>query len=429
MNNKRVIVIGAGAGGLMAGGRAGSCETEVLLLEKMAQPGKKILISGKSRCNLTNTKDLEDFIQAYGINGRFLYPAYHSFFRDDLIDFLKKLGVPTKSERGGRVFPESDNAGDVVSAFIRYLNENRVKLQTGVNVKAISTSGNRVTGVKTDQAEYPCDAVILATGGSSWPATGSTGDGYRMAAALGHTIVKLRPALVPLIVEDIDLAKSMQGVSLKNIRLTAYMGKAETIGEPRSGKNVIDTRMGEMMITHFGIGGPISLLMSLDVVDALEKGPVSVAIALKPGLSVEQLQSRLQKDFNFYSKKSFQNILKELLPVKMIDPIVSLSGIDASKRGNQINAKERASLVALLKSLRFNIKGPLPLGSAMVTAGGVSLKEIDPRTMASRIIKGLYFCGEVMDINADTGGYNLQAAFSTGYLAGESASAYVKNPE
>ena len=429
MINKRVIVIGAGAGGMMAAGQAASCGAEVLLLEKMEQPGKKILISGKSRCNLTNTKELEEFIQAYGINGRFLYPAFKRFFRDDLIDFLKKLGVLTKAERGGRVFPESDDAHDVVSAFRRYLNENRVKLQTGVNVKAIAISGGRVTAVKTDQAEYPCDAVILATGGSSWPATGSTGDGYKIASALGHTIIKLRPALVPLIVEEIDLVKSMQGVSLKNIRLTAYQGESESIGQPRSTKTIIDSQMGEMMITHFGLGGPLTLLMSLDIVDALEKGPVSVAIDLKPGLSIKQLQIRLQRDFDSYNKKSFQNILKELLPLKMIDSIVRLSGIDPNKQGNQINAKERDSLITLLKSLRFNIKGPLPLGSAMVTAGGVSLKEIDPRTMASRIIKGLYFCGEVMDINADTGGYNLQAAFSTGYLAGESATAYIKNPE
>jgi predicted Rossmann fold flavoprotein len=425
MNTQRVIVIGAGASGMMAAGRAAACGAEVLLLEKMEQPGKKILVSGKSRCNLTNSKELEDFIQAFGPNGRFLYPAFKRFFRDDLIDFLKKLGVETKTERGGRVFPSSDDARDIVAAFGQYLKKNRVKLQTVVKVQAILTSEGKVTGVKTDQSEYPCGAIILATGGASWPATGSTGEGYRMAAALGHTIIKLRPALVPLVVEETDLVKSMQGVSLKNVTLTAFRG--DSTNSPQARKYIIDSRLGEMMLTHFGLGGPITLLMSRKIVDALGKVRVSVSIDLKPGLSNAQLQARLQSDFDTFSKKDLQNILKELLPLKLIDPIISLSGIDPAKKGNQLNAKERDRLVVLLKCLRFNIKGPLPLTSAMVTAGGVSLKEIDPRTMASRLWKGLYFCGEVMDIDADTGGYNLQAAFSTGFVAGESAATFTRN--
>jgi predicted Rossmann fold flavoprotein len=426
MENTKVIVIGAGAGGLMAAGRAAECGARVLLLEKMKQPGKKILISGKSRCNLTNLREMEEFILAFGPNGRFLYSSFSRFFRDDLLDFMKRLGVETKSERGGRVFPASDDAKEVVEAFKRYLEDTRVKLETNTRVSAILTKNGEVCGVKTEQGDYPCEAVILATGGSSWPATGSTGDGYRMAEALGHTIVKLRPGLVPLVVEEVALAKSMQGVSLKNICLTAYQGQADSIDAPRSWKKIIDTRHGEMMMTHFGLGGPVTLLMSLDIVDALAKGPVSVAIDLKPGMDMETLQLRLQRDFDTFSKKAFQNILKELLPQKMIDPIVKLSGIPADKKGHQINANERDSLAKLLKSLRFNIKEPLPLSVAMVTAGGVSLKEIDPRSMASRLVKGLYFCGEVMDIDADTGGYNLQAAFSTGYVAGESAAEYVK---
>jgi predicted Rossmann fold flavoprotein len=426
MENTKVIVIGAGAGGLMAAGRAAECGARVLLLEKMKQPGKKILISGKSRCNLTNLREMEEFILAFGPNGRFLYSSFSRFFRDDLLDFMKRLGVETKSERGGRVFPASDDAKEVVEAFKRYLEDTRVKLETNTRVSAILTKNGEVCGVKTEQGDYPCEAVILATGGSSWPATGSTGDGYRMAEALGHTIVKLRPGLVPLVVEEVALAKSMQGVSLKNICLTAYQGQADSIDAPRSWKKIIDTRHGEMMMTHFGLGGPVMLLMSLDIVDALANGPVSVAIDLKPGMDMETLQLRLQRDFDTFSKKAFQNILKELLPQKMIDPIVKLSGIPADKKGHQINANERDSLAKLLKSLRFNIKEPLPLSVAMVTAGGVSLKEIDPRSMASRLVKGLYFCGEVMDIDADTGGYNLQAAFSTGYVAGESAAEYVK---
>jgi predicted Rossmann fold flavoprotein len=283
-----------------------------------------------------------------------------------------------------------------------------------------------VAGVATDKGEYSARSVILAAGGASWPATGSTGDGYRIAAVLGHTIVKLRPALVPLVVEELELAKSMQGVSLKNVRLTAYPCRAEEIEQPRAWKHIIDTRMGGMLFTHFGIGGPIVLQMSLDIVDALENGPVSIAIDLKPALKLDQLKIRLQRDFDSHSKMTYQHILTELLPHKMIDPVVKLSGVAAGKPGHQITAVERDKLAGLVKALSFNIKGPLPLSAAMVTAGGVSLQEIDPRTMASKLVKGLYFCGEVMDIDADTGGYNLQAAFSTGYVAGESAAAFIQ---
>jgi predicted Rossmann fold flavoprotein len=421
MQKKRVIVIGAGAAGMMAAGRAAEKGASVLLLEKMPTPGRKILISGKTRCNLTNTKELEDFISAYGVNGRFLYGAFHQFFRDDLLEFMRRYGVETKDERGGRVFPASDNAADVVRAVSTYLNEFGVELRTGIKVNGINMSNGKVTGVRTAKGDFQAEAVILATGGSSFPSTGSTGDGYTIAAEAGHSIVKLRPGLVPLIVEEVDLAKNMQGVSLKNVSLTAYRCRSEEIDSPRAWKHIIDTRQGEMMLTHFGLGGPLTLLMSLEIVDALEDGPVSVAIDLKPGLKLDQLQLRLQRDFDTFSKRTFKSILKELLPHKMIEPVAKLSGIQADKPGHQINARERNELAVLVKSIRFNIKGALPLGSAMVTAGGVSLKEIDPQTMASKLIGGLYFCGEVMDIDADTGGFNLQAAFSTGYVAGGSA--------
>jgi predicted Rossmann fold flavoprotein len=426
VENKKIIVIGAGAAGMMAAGRAAQNGADVLLLEKTDQPGQKILISGKTRCNLTNSKDLEDFITAYGKNGRFLYGVFSRFFRNDLLALMKHYGVETKTERGGRIFPASDNAQDVVHAFERYLANYRVKVQTNSKVSAIKIEDGKAVGVKTETTTYPADAVILAAGGSSYPATGSAGDGYRMAASLGHTITKLRPGLVPLIVQEIEIARSMQGVSLKNVRLTAYQCQADQISSVKSQKLVVDSKMGEMMMTHFGIGGPITLQMSLGIVDALEKGPVSVAIDLKPALDIKQLQQRLQRDFDTFSKRTFQNILKELLPLKLIDPIARLSGIPFEKFGSQIIAEERDRLAALLKSVRFNIKSSLPLQTAMVTAGGVSLKEIDPRSMASKLIKGLYFCGEVIDIDADTGGYNLQAAFSTGYVAGESAAEYVK---
>jgi predicted Rossmann fold flavoprotein len=426
MKNKQVIVIGAGAGGMMAAGRAAEKGARVLLLEKMPTPGRKILVSGKTRCNLSNSRDLDEFISAYGINGRFLYGAFHRFFRDDLLDLMRRYGVETKAERGGRIFPVSNDAADVVSAFQKYLAEFGVETRTEVKVKHIIIADGKVIGVQTDIGEFPAEAVVVAAGGASWPATGSNGDGYQMAKEIGHNIIKLRPGLVPLAVEEVELAKSMQGVSLENVRLTAYRGPANAIDVPGASKKIIDTRLGDIMITHFGIGGPLTLLMSLEIVDALGKGPASIAIDLKPALNLDQLHLRLQRDFDTFNKRILKSLLKELLPQKMIEPIAKLSGIPGDKPGHQINAKERNGLAALLKSIRFNIKGPLPISAAMVTAGGVSLKEIDPQTMASRLVKGLYFCGEVMDIDADTGGFNLQAAFSTGYVAGESAAAFLR---
>jgi predicted flavoprotein YhiN len=439
MIRKQVVVVGAGAGGMMAAGRAAEAGANVLLLEKTERPGKKILISGKTRCNLTNTRELDRFIAMYGTNGRFLYSAFNRFFRDDLLIFLRRYGVETKTERGGRVFPASDDARDIVKAFEHYLADNGVQMQTGVHVTKILVEKGCVTGVQTGRKTYPAAAVVLATGGASYPNTGSTGDGYRMAAAVGHTITSLRPALVPLVVFETERAKSMQGVSLHNVRLTAYQCTADEInpsiaatrdsGRGITGKRprspIIESRMGEMMMTHFGIGGPIVLQMSLAIVDALEHGPVSVSIDLKPALGEKELRERLQRDFDHYSKRGYRNILKGLLPQKLVGPFVEMTGIPPDKRGHQIVAEERERLLYLLKSLRFNIKAPLPLASAMVTAGGVSLKEIDPRTMSSRLVAGLYFCGEVMDIDAETGGYNLQAAFSTGYVAGENAAKFV----
>ena len=435
-----VIVIGAGASGMMTAGRAAESGAKVLLLEKTEQPGKKILISGKTRCNLTNNKELDDFIAMYGVNGNFLYHAFNHYFRKDLLEFLSRYGVETKTERGGRIFPVSDNAQDIVTAFKRYLSDNKVQIKTGVSIKNILVEKGSIAGVQSDTKIFPAEAVILATGGASYPATGSTGDGYRLASAIGHTVIKLRPSLVPLVVNEIERAKSMQGVSLHNVRLTAYQCTSDEIdiskaptkdtGRGIPGKRpslpIIESRMGDMMFTHFGIGGPITLQMSLAVVDALEKGPVSVTIDLKPALSKKELQERLQRDFNNYGKRSYRNILKGLLPQKLIEPFIEMTGIMPEKCGHEITAEERERLLSLLKALRFNIKSSLPLTAAMVTAGGISLKEINPKTMASRLVKGLYLCGEVMDIDAETGGYNLQAAFSTGYLAGESAATYLR---
>jgi len=435
-----VLVVGAGAGGMMAAGRAAEDGVPVLLLEKMDAPGRKILISGKTRCNLTNQKPLEDFIGMYGRNGRFLHRAFRAFFRDDLLALLKRHGIETKIERGGRIFPVSDRSGDVVQALLQYSAGQGAVLRTQTRVRGILVRNGRVRGVQTDGGPIPGRAVILATGGATYPGTGSSGDGYEMLRKLGHTIVAIRPSLVPLVVEETKRARSMQGVSLRNIRLTAFRCPAQNIDDARvpreeAGRGirgrkarppVIESRRGEMMITHFGIGGPVTLLMSLAVVDALAEGPVSVAIDLKPALSMEQLRERVQRDLDRHGRRRYGRILEGLLPRKMIVPFVDMTGIPEEKPAHQINAAERERIVHTMKSLRFNIRGSLPLSSAIVTAGGVSLDEIDPRTMASRLVRGLFFCGEVMDVDADTGGYNLQAAFSTGYLAGMQASAHVR---
>jgi predicted flavoprotein YhiN len=435
-----IIVIGGGAAGLMAAGRAGELGAKVLLLEKTDSIGKKILVSGKTRCNLTNSAELQDFILMYGPNGRFLYSAYHQFFRPELLSFFGRYGLKTKVERGGRIFPVSDDARDVVQIFKKYLAEYKVGIKLNARVTSLKIQDNKGFRVETQDDNYHAKVVILATGGATWPATGSSGDGYKISEKLGHSIIKLKPALVPLIVYEQELVQSMQGVSLRNVRVTAFQGKAATIdaaltpafvygrGEKKfSRPPVIESRFGEMLFTHFGLGGPIILLMSLAIVEALDKGAVSILIDLKAALTKGQLRKRLQADLNNSGKKKIPGIMKNYLPVKMIEPFIVLAGMDREKQAHQITALERDTIIELLKALRFNIKAPLPLEKAIVTAGGVSLDEIDPRTMASKKFSGLYFCGEVMDIDADTGGYNLQAAFSTGYVAGGSAAICVSS--
>ena len=417
----QIVIVGAGAGGMMAAGRAAEMGADVLLLEKTNRPGNKLLLTGNRRCNVTNTTDLEDFVAMYGPNGRFLYSAFGRFFRDDLLAFLERYGVETKSEPDGRVFPASNRSEDVVSALQRYLEGSGVRLRNGARVSALQVKKQRVTGVEIGQEVVPAAAVVLATGGASYPETGSGGDGYRLAAAVGHTIIKLRPALVPLIVQEIDLAKSMQGIALKDVRLTAYQCEADRIdtllalkadygrgiGGRKPPKPIIESRSGEMMITHFGIGGPLTLLMSLAIVDALERGPVSVSVDLFPRLDHGQLQEQLQGEFDRHGNRFLRHLIDGLLPHKLVDPFLEMTGLPPDRQGHQMTAAERERLTRLMKSLRFNIRAPLPISSATVTAGGVSLDEIDPKTMSSRLVKGLYFCGEVMDLDADTGGYNL----------------------
>lgn len=436
-----VLVVGGGAAGLMAAGRAAEAGARVLLLEKTDRCGKKILVSGKQRCNLTNAADIKTFISMYGPNGRFLHGVFSRFFRPELLAFFERYGLAAKQERGGRIFPVTDDAGDVVRAFGTYLAENGVRTLFHARVQSIIRAEDSCFVVQTARRSYASRCVILATGGASWPETGSAGDGYSLSASLGHTIVRPRPALVPLVVREQTLARSLDGVSLRNVRAAAFRGEASGVDsslmpvrdygrgvEKKPRAPLLESRFGEMQFTRFGLGGPIILLLSLAVVDALGSGPVSVLIDLKPAVTREQLRRRLQADLNASGKRHLATLLKDYVTAKMVEPLIALSGLDGALPAQRLDAAGRERLIGTLKSLRFNVEAPLPLARAIVTAGGVALDEIDPRTMASRKLPGLFFCGEMMDIDADTGGYNLQAAFSTGYVAGESAARFCLIP-
>jgi len=409
---KRVIVVGAGPAGLMAAISAAENGADVLLLEKMPSPGRKVLITGKGRCNFTNRCELSDFPKHFPNNGAFLYSALRAFDNQDLIDFFSTRGVASKVERGGRLFPVSDKASDIVEALTKAVRQGGVKIQTGYTVQSILTEDNRVIGVACGTETLKADAVVLATGGLSYPGTGSTGDGYRMAKELGHSVTPLAPALIPL--ETIEnWVKELQGLSLKNVEAIVRV----------DGRKV-DSDFGEMMFTHFGISGPIILSLSQAVSKALKQTPVPeifVDVNLKPALTPETLDKRLQRDFTAVVRKQFKNSLGDLLPAKMIPVIVRLSGIQPDKPVHQITREERLRLVDLLQNLRLGIRGTRPVAEAVVTSGGIEVKEIQPKTMESRLTKGLYFAGEIMDVDGYTGGFNLQAAFSTGFVAGRAA--------
>ncbi|WP_311531729.1 NAD(P)/FAD-dependent oxidoreductase [uncultured Veillonella sp.] len=405
---KRVVVIGGGAAGLMAAVIAGREGAKVTLLEKMNYVGKKMGITGKGRCNITNACDMSEFIKNTPGNGKFLYGAYERFTNEDLLQLLHDAGLETKVERGGRVFPASDSALDVRNTFMKLMKHYGVDVHLEEPVKKILVDDDTVTGVVTDKETYHADAVVIATGGKSYPATGSTGDGYILASQVGHTITDIRPSLVPIVTEE-SWVKDLMGLSLRNVELSVIA------------KNKVQATMfGEMMFTHFGITGPIVLSLSHTVGKLMRKkniGTIGLDINLKPALSPETLDKRLQKDFDLYSKKQLINGMKDLLPSRLIPLIIELAGIDPQKPINQISKEERQQIGYMLQHMPLTVKGLRPVEEAIVTAGGISLKEFNPKTMESKLVKGLYGAGEVLDIDAFTGGYNLQAAFSTGYVA------------
>lgn len=409
-----VVIIGAGAAGMIAAITSAKEGNNVTLLEKTSDAGNKLKITGKGRCNLTFDGDFEYFSKNIAVNNKFMYSAYDNFSNKDTINFFNNLEVKTKLERGNRMFLESDNANEIVLALKKELKKYNVNLVYNSNVKKILTEENRVTEVLLEnQTRIPCDKCIIATGGKSYPKTGSTGDGYVLAQALGHKVVDIKPALVPLKSND-NICKQLQGLTLKNVEIKVL----------DSGKCVY-TDFGEMLFAHFGLTGPIILSSSSkinrikDLGNKLKEKSIYISIDLKPALSTDVLDKRLQRDFEKYTNKEFKNSLEDLLPQKLIPYIIKESNINEDKKVHQITKEERLTLCNLLKNLKVNIVELMSIETGIVTSGGISTKEINPKTMESKIVKGLYFAGEVIDIDAYTGGFNLQIAFSTGYVAGK----------
>lgn len=434
----KVIIIGAGPAGLMSGISSARNGDEVIILEKMNMPGRKLLITGKGRCNITSSLDMSEFIQNIPGNGRFLYSSFEQFTNKDIIEFLEKHNVKVKEERGNRIFPVSDKSVDVLNAFMEELKKLKVPIITNAKVEKILTNSDDVSGVEYikngKKVIEKADKVILATGGKSYQSTGSTGDGYEMAEKLGHTITKISPSLVPVEANSIknaeknniyvfeskynnslNLCKTLQGLSLKNVEIKF---------EDTEKNKIIYQDFGEMLFTHFGVSGPTilsgsaHLLRYKNVEQLLKEGKILLNIDLKPALSEEKLDLRLLRDFEKEKNKLFKNSLSELLPQKLIEPIIELSHINPDKKVNEITKVERLKLIKILKKLTIVISGFRPINDAIVTSGGISIKEINPKTMESKIVNGLYFAGEIIDVDAYTGGFNLQIAYSTGYVAG-----------
>ena len=410
-NQYDIVIIGAGPAGLMMAIESYKSSEEILILEKMHTPALKLKISGKGRCNITNDAVLEDFISHFGKNGRFLKFAFANFFNTDLIKYFEKLGVQFKLERGGRYFPENDDAGDIAKALLNKVKSLNIPISTNSEVISITKSKNKkftVTINKNTQCiQIKADKIVLATGGKSYPRTGSTGAGFKLASQLGHTIIPVSPSLVPIKTKG-STARKLQGLSLKNVKAQVWCKNKK-----------VDERFGEMLFTDFGLSGPIILSLSKTIVKLIDdKEKVFISIDLKPALSHKMIERRIIREINEHSKQGFKNLLKKLLPRKLVPVFAEKLKISEEKQLSQINSEERKKLRMLLKEFQFEVTGYRSFDHAIVTSGGICIKEINPQTMESKLVKGLYFAGEIIDIDADTGGFNLQAAFSTGWIAG-----------
>ena len=410
---KKIVIIGGGAAGLMAAYSAAlknGKQAEITVIEKNERPARKVMITGKGRCNVTNNCDVDTLVANVPKNGKFLFSAFSGFSAGDTMRLFESLGVPLKTERGNRVFPVSDKAVDIVDALVGAVKKSGANIFRSV-AKKILTENGAVTGVLLESGEiYPADSVILATGGMSYPLTGSTGDGYKMAKELSHTVTELKPSLVPLTVHE-GFCSRLSGLTLKNVTLSVFEeGK----------KKPVFSELGEMLFTHFGISGPLTLSASSHM-RRMGKTTYTAYIDLKPALSFEQLDSRILRDFEDEKNKDFANSLDKLLPKSIIPVIISLSGIEPTLKVNQVSREMRAKLCKVIKALPLHITGFRPIEEAIITGGGISVKEINPSTMESKLVKGLYFAGEIIDADAYTGGFNLQIAFSTGFAAGKNA--------
>ena len=415
----KVVVIGGGPAGMMSAVMAKEAGNEVILIEKMKSLGRKLLITGKGRCNITSSLPMEEFIKNTPGNGKFLYSVFNNFSNKDIIKFLNKEGLEVKEERGNRIFPVTDKSQDVLDCFIKKLKKDKVEIHYNEKVEEILYDKKEdekiVTGVRTSKGEIKADKVILATGGKSYPLTGSTGDGYCLAQKLGHTITNLKPSLVPIEIFEKSICKNLQGLSLRNVSIKII---------DNENKKEIYSDFGEMLFTHFGVSGPIILSSSAHLVryknidEKFKNKNIKIIVDFKPALSEEKLEARILRDFEEFKNKQFKNSLDKLLPQKLIPVIIELSNINENKKVNEITKEERKKLVILLKNFTLTLEKLRPIEEAIITSGGINIKEINPKTMESKLVKNLYFAGEIIDVDSYTGGFNLQIAYSTGYVAG-----------
>ena len=415
----KVVVIGGGPAGMMSAITAKEAGNRVILIEKMKSLGRKLLITGKGRCNITSSLPIEEFIKNTPGNGKFLYSAFNNFSNEDIINFLKEEGLEVKEERGNRIFPVTDKSQDVLDCFIKRLKKDKVEIHLGERVEEIlydeKNEGKIVTGIRTTNGKIEADKIILATGGKSYPLTGSTGDGYCLAQKLGHTITNLKPSLVPIEIFEKSICKNLQGLSLRNVSIKIV---------DNENKKEIYSDFGEMLFTHFGVSGPIILSSSAHLVryknidEKFKNKNIKIIVDFKPALSEEKLEARILRDFEEFKNKQFKNSLDKLLPQKLIPVIIELSNINENKKVNEITKEERKKLVILLKNFTLTLEKLRPIEEAIITSGGINIKEINPKTMESKLVKNLYFAGEIIDVDSYTGGFNLQIAYSTGYVAG-----------